>query len=188
MLPGSSRPVSAGTVAAAVWGLAEATVFFIVPDVLLTFLAQTSLRRVLAASLAAALGALAGGAVLYGFVLAAPETASAMLQAVPDVSPELVSRVAALLDGGLFTGLVAGAFSGAPYKLFAEEAAATGVPLSTFLLASLPARLLRFSLAGVASWLIFAKLLGGLSLRTRRWLLAGFWLLFYAAYYAGLGW
>ena len=30
--------------AAGLWGFAEASVFFIVPDVLLTFLAQTSLR------------------------------------------------------------------------------------------------------------------------------------------------
>lgn len=168
---------------AALWGFAEATLFFIVPDVLLTFLAQTSLRRALVASLAAAGGALTGGAALYAFAAADPETARAVLLAVPGISPELVSRVTVLLRGDLFVGLVAGALSGAPYKLFVAEAATMGVSPVTFLIASLPARLLRFALAALASWLIFAKLLGELSLRTRRWLLAGFRLFFYKKYF-----
>lgn len=186
MPPGNrNRLVAAG---AALWGFAEATLFFIVPDVLLTFLAQTGLRRALVASLAASCGALAGGAALYAFVLAAPETARSVLLAVPGISPELASRVAVLLGGDLFAGLTAGALSGAPYKLFVAEAAMTGVPLSTFLMASLPARLLRFTLAALASWLVFARLLGALALRTRQLLLAGFWLVFYAGYFAVMGW
>jgi hypothetical protein len=184
-LPRGNRLV---LLAAALWGFAEATLFFIVPDVLLTFLAQIGLRRALLASLAAACGALAGGAALYAFVLAAPETATSVLLAVPGISPELVSRVAVLLGGDLFPGLAAGALSGAPYKLFVAEAAMTGVPLSTFLTASLPARLLRFALASAASWLVFTRLLGGLKLRTKRLLLGGFWLVFYAGYFIAMEW
>ena len=100
----------------------------------------------------------------------------------------MIARVADLLQSGLLQGLVAGSLSGAPYKIFAVEAATSGVPLIPFLLASLPARLLRFLLASLVSWLVFAKLLSGLALRTRRLLLAGFWLVFYAGYFAAMGW
>jgi membrane protein YqaA with SNARE-associated domain len=179
-----SRLVAAG---AALWGFAEATLFYIVPDVLLSTIAQTSLKRALAAALAAMAGALAGGALLYGFASADPDAARALMLEVPGVSPALAERVAGLIGGGILTGLIAGSLSGAPYKLFAVEAAAAGVPLSAFLLASLPARLLRFALAALASWFVFARLLGGLALRTRRWLLAGFWLVFYAGYFAAMG-
>lgn len=184
MRPGSRL----ATPGAALWGLAEATVFFIVPDVLLSFIAQISLKRALLAALAAVAGALAGGALLHAFASADPQAAQALLLRVPGISPELVGRVAGLIGQGLLSGMIAGSLSGAPYKIFAVEAATTGVPLWALLVASLPARLLRFALAALASWLVFARLLGHLALRTRRWMLAGAWLVFYAGYFAAMGW
>jgi membrane protein YqaA with SNARE-associated domain len=180
--PGNRRAYSF----AAIWGFAEAVVFFTVPDVLLTFLAQTSLRRALLASLFTAAAACTGGALLYTFALARPDAANALLLAVPGIFPDLITRAGALLENGLLPGLVEGSLTGVPYKIFAVEAAQTGTPLALFLLASLPARLLRFTLSCLASWLIFAKLLSGVSLWTRRILLAAFWIVFYVAYYAGL--
>lgn len=173
---------------AGLWGLAEATVFFIVPDVLLSFIAQVSLKRALLAALAAMTGALVGGALLHAFANADPQAALALLLNVPAISPELVGRASELTEHGLLTGMIAGALSGVPYKIFAVEVATAGLPLWAFLMASVPARLLRFVLAALASWLIFNRLLGGLALRTRRWMLAGFWLVFYAAYFAAMGW
>ncbi|GGE84674.1 hypothetical protein H1W37_02300 [Stappia taiwanensis] len=173
--------------AAALWGFAEATVLFTVPDVLLSFLAQTSLRRALVASLWTVVGACTGGAVLYTLALSHPDAADAFLLKVPGVFPELIARASVLLDSGLLPGLVTGSLTGVPYKTFAVEAARSETPLALFLLASLPARLLRFTLSCLASWLVFATLLAGLSLWTRRVLLAAFWIVFYTAYYAGLG-
>jgi hypothetical protein len=49
---------------AALWGLAEATLFFIVPDVWLTLITVWSPRKALIACLFALLGALAGGALM----------------------------------------------------------------------------------------------------------------------------
>ncbi|MCA1242387.1 hypothetical protein LC092_08045 [Stappia stellulata] len=182
MRPGNRR----GLAAAGLWGFAEATVFFTVPDVLLTFLAQTSLRRALLASLFTALAACIGGTMLYALALNRPNAAQALLLAVPGIFPDLITRAGTLLENGLLPGLVEGSLTGVPYKIFAVEAAQTGTPLALFLLASLPARLLRFTLSSLASWLIFAKLLSGVSLWTRRILLAAFWVVFYASYYAGL--
>ena len=176
------------TLGAGLWGLAEATVFFIVPDVLLSFIAQVSLKRALLAALAAVAGALVGGALLHAFANADPQAAQALLLNVPGISPELVARVAELTEHGQLAGMVAGSLSGAPYKIFAVDAATAGVPLWAFLMASAPARLLRFALVALASWLVLARLLGHLALRTRRLLLAGFWLAFYAGYFTAMGW
>ncbi|WP_029058839.1 hypothetical protein [Stappia stellulata] len=182
MPPGNRRAFTF----AAIWGFAEATVFFTVPDVLLTFIAQTSLRRALLASLFTALAACIGGAVLYALALERPDLAHTLLITVPGIFPDLITRAGALLDNGLLPGLVEGSLTGVPYKIFAVETARNGTPFALFLLASLPARLLRLTLSCLASWLIFAKLLSGVSLWTRRLLLAAFWIVFYAAYYAGL--
>ena len=46
---------------AAIWGAAEATLFFIVPDVFLSWLALSDRRQALIACLYALLGALVGG-------------------------------------------------------------------------------------------------------------------------------
>lgn len=182
MPPGNRRAFTF----AAIWGFAEATVFFTVPDVLLTFIAQTSLRRALLASLFTAVAACIGGAVLYVLALERPDLAHTLLITVPGIFPALIERAGVLFQSGLLPGLVTGSLTGVPYKIFAVEAAQTGTPLALFLLASLPARLLRLTLSCLASWLVFAKLLSGVSLWTRRILLAAFWIVFYAAYYAGL--
>jgi hypothetical protein len=53
------------TLLAAAWGLAEATLFFLVPDILITWVALTSLRRALLSSLWVLAGALAGGCLMH---------------------------------------------------------------------------------------------------------------------------
>src|SRR5258706_1708194 len=50
-----------------VWGLAESSFFFFVPDVGLTFLALRNYRAALRATLAALAGALIGGALMYAW-------------------------------------------------------------------------------------------------------------------------
>jgi len=49
--------------AALVWGFAEATLFFFVPDILITRIALADLRRALWACFWSLLGAVSGGAV-----------------------------------------------------------------------------------------------------------------------------
>src|SRR5437016_13338452 len=76
------------------WGFAEATVFFIVPDVLLGAVALFAPRaapRVLAFTLA---GALAGGALTYGVSSELdPSRSEAVLERVPTVNDSAIHRV-----------------------------------------------------------------------------------------------
>lgn len=50
---------------AGIWGFAEATFFFIIPDVILTLIAMHGLRRGMTACLIALFGAMLGGIVIY---------------------------------------------------------------------------------------------------------------------------
>ncbi|MGH6960174.1 MAG: hypothetical protein ACREE7_06815, partial [Dongiaceae bacterium] len=134
--------------AALLWGFAEATLFFIVPDVLLTALAIWRGRRVaLIAAIWAVAGALIGGAVMRHWGAADPAGAAAAVAQVPAIS---ASSIAAshgdMAADGLMPVLVGG-FAGAPYKTFAIGAPSAGIGIAAFLLVSLVARGARFALA-----------------------------------------
>lgn len=177
------------------WGALEATVFFIVPDVLLSFLALAHPRRALVASVLALAGALAGGGALFLWARAQPERARGLLVSVPGIDAALVEAVHEQCHELGPRALLRGSFGGRPYKIYAVELALEGEGLASFLVASIPARWLRFALAvGLAG--LGARGLDRLS-RTRpalgpltrpvpAWGL--FWGLFYAGYFAWTGW
>lgn len=127
------------------WGMAEATVFFIVPDVWLTRLAVRNFRRAFVASLWALAGAILGGIVLWAAARhGAAERLLAAFDLLPGISPALIDKSGrAMEERGLFS-LATGALAGQPYKLYAVHAGASGVPFVPFLLASLATRLFRF--------------------------------------------
>jgi membrane protein YqaA with SNARE-associated domain len=175
-------------VAAALWGFAEATLFFLVPDVLLTAAAVGSLRRGLRAAGFALAGAVAGGVVVMLWAGADPEGAARMLLAVPGVSEALVERAQGLVEGGFLAGMTIGSLSGVPYKIFAVEAAGAGLGLGAFAAMSLPARGLRFLVAVLLAHAIGRLLPADWGKRARLGLLAGFWAVFYAFYLAVMGW
>ena len=132
---------------ACLWAAAEASFFFIVPDVLLT---AAVLRVGLARSLrlcvmAAAIAALTG-ALMWHWAGQNQAAARAAMLAVPAIGPDLVARVHREFNGAWAIHLVLGAVSGVPYKLYAVEAGARHIPLWLFVPASFAARLLRFLL------------------------------------------
>jgi hypothetical protein len=80
-------------IAAALWGFAEATLFFLVPDVLLTGIAmRKGLRVALLASLAAAAAATAGGLIMYRWAAADAAGARQVIDLLPAVSPAQIGR------------------------------------------------------------------------------------------------
>lgn len=169
--------------AAAVWGFAEATFFFVVPDVLLTAAVLVfGLRRAFRLAVFAALAAVAGGLFMMRWGASDIEAARGFLLSVPLVGHDLLTRVEAEMQGLWPVGLTLGAVTGAPYKIYAVEAGAAGVNMLLFALVSFFARLLRFSLAmGLAA--------GGFALARRLGLrrlnaigLAFAWCAIYAAY------
>jgi membrane protein YqaA with SNARE-associated domain len=179
-----SRAVGTENVIAALWGLAESTLFFLVPDVCLSFIALRTLRRGLIACAYATAGALVGGVLMYAWGTADPRVATASLDWVPAVSPGMIAGVEqALADRGP-TAVLTGAFTGTPYKIYATKAAVLELSLPVFLLLSTPARLSRFLLAVLIVRAVISTAGRNWSWTRRVWTLAGFWTLFYAVFFA----
>jgi hypothetical protein len=132
--------------AALLWGLAEATVFFIVPDVWLSFAGRTKLRAGLAASLYCLAGAMAGGALIYLWGRHDLSEATDLVEKVPAISTAMVERVQEELSEMGVLAVLFGPLKGTPYKVYAAQAFHAGIGIWLFLLISIPARLIRFVL------------------------------------------
>ena len=181
-----SRPLHlAGMLAAALWGLAEATFFFIVPDVLISMLAvRRRLRAALMATLAALAGALVGGWLMYSWGTGASEKViSGFLDTVPAVSREMIERAYEAMRAEGARAVLWGPLSGTPYKIYAALAPHAGVPLATFLLISVPARLGRFLLVAIAAFMLGRALKWFLPRLNPLWVWGGFWLAFYGLWF-----
>ena len=178
------RAVALSQGAAFAWGLAEATFFFIVPDVLLTWLALNRPRLALGGCVAALIGALLGGAVMWCWGLADIDSARAALDRVPAISPQMMQAVRGdLFDRGVLATFL-GPLTGTPYKIFAVEAGALGTNLALFLLISVPARALRFIVLTLLAAGIAGAVGPRLSLSSQRAILTMLWVAFYIWYFA----
>ena len=168
---------------AALWGLAEATFFFFVPDILLTYIAlKFGARRACMASVAAVFGATAGGVLM--FLWGKHQFAFAMqaVDMVPAIGPGMFTLAASHLHDHGELGLFLGTSNGIPYKVYAVQAASIEIDLWRFALLSLPARLYRFLIAALLSAGV-AYLLRQWSARSRYLFLAVFWLITYGIYF-----
>ncbi|HEX9867619.1 MAG TPA: hypothetical protein VGC99_03315 [Candidatus Tectomicrobia bacterium] len=171
---------------AALWGFAEATLFFIVPDVWLTVIAVWSPRKASMACLFALLGALAGGALMYGWGYMAPGMALTTLERILGIHPDMLLAVAAeLREYGLLAPFW-GPIQGIPYKIYAVQAPALGIGCGAFLLVSIPARLLRFALLTLMAGLLCHTLLARWTPRQQIAFLGGIWGAFYTWYFVSM--
>jgi len=175
---------------ALVWGFAEATFFFIVPDVIISYVALTSARRGTVAALWAVVGAVAGGAVMWGLGARYSEQVFGAIGLVPAVSGGMIDSVAVQTGELGLVAVLTGPLRGTPYKIYAAQWGAVGGSLGLFLLASVVARLPRF--------LLVAWVTRGVALAGSRWvdpgsrrakvLLGAFWVAFYAFYFVTREW
>jgi hypothetical protein len=182
-----------GLVSAFLWGLAEGTLFFVVPDVIITLAAMFRPRRALLHAGAAVAGAVLAGALLYTWASASPDSARSAVDAVPFVESNafVFASIDFYFDGA--RAVLYGPLRGIPYKVYAVTAPQY-MGLTTFLLLTIPARLWRFLLTGLAfgvlgqilrtGWLPFV---GDLRpLETPRLMLIvhlALWAVFYALYW-----
>jgi hypothetical protein len=186
--PGSTPPLAGwlmrwpGIVLTFLWGFAEATLFFILPDVPLSLVAMFRPRRGLLHMMAIVVGAVLGGVLMFSWS-AHSVRAREVVARVPAVSPAMfVGADRDLREHGLL-GASLGPVRGIPYKVYAVEAPAHST-LWPFLLVTVPARLWRL----VAVWLGFAgagvvlRKLGRQSLAPA--LHAIFWIVTYAIYWS----
>jgi len=170
-----------GIVLALLWGFAEGTLFFILPDVELSLVALYRPRRAATHMAAIVLGAVLAGAVMFTWS-GHSGGARRSVAAVPAVTLSMFARAQRdLHDHGVW-GTSLGPVRGIPYKVYAVEAPAY-CGRWQFLLVTIPARLWRF----VVVWLGFSG--AGILLRNLRresWarmLHAGFWIITYTIYW-----
>jgi membrane protein YqaA with SNARE-associated domain len=167
---------------AALWGFAESTLFFIVPDVLLTWLALSLPRRALRACYWALGGALLGAVVMIAWAGAAPHSVEAALLLLPGISPELLELVRGQLVSEGLPAILMGPVQGFPFKTYVVEATVLGFSPWTLLAVSVPARMLRFLLLTLLAIGLARGPLRRLPTRTLRILHVVAWTVFYVVY------
>ena len=132
---------------ALLWGFAEATLFFIVPDVFLTFIALRSPRRALTASAFAVVGAIVGGVLMYFFA------SRGVLESIPAINAALIHDVEQQIARYGAWSIFLGPLRGIPYKIYAAEWGWQHRELLTLVVITIPARAIRFILlSAIASF------------------------------------
>jgi hypothetical protein len=133
------------------WGFAEGTAFFIVPDVLISLVALYSFRRFLYCTTMALLGSLTAGFVVYLGAEYFHAMTESVVHSVPFVTQKMFDTVNLEYKQQGVWALFDGPRSGKPYKIYATYAPAY-VGILPFLLVSIPVRLSRFILVGLVAW------------------------------------
>jgi uncharacterized membrane protein YeaQ/YmgE (transglycosylase-associated protein family) len=169
---------------ALVWGLSEATVFFIVPDVIISFIAlKYGFRSGVLACLAGVVGAVLGGILIYLWGQGDIVGARAFFDLLPAIAPSTIARAQSeMADVSYGLSMFKGSLSGVPFKLYASEAGAIGASLFAFVALTPLVRIPRFLIA--ASFGALAKRFAPTMFQPHKFkLLGAFWVVFYALYW-----
>lgn len=184
LLPTNPRQHVRYYLLAFIWGVGEALVFFVVPDVLITRAALGSLRTGLFTAAYALAGALLGGIISYHWGATDLDGARHVLDVLPAISIGMLDHAQhALAKDGMFAAVV-GSFSGVPYKVFAVHAASAGISLPVFVLASMPVRGIRFALLVLTTRALVRYAVPSWSERRLHQAWALVWIVFYAIYWS----
>lgn len=132
------------------------------------------------ASLAAALGAMIGGAAMWLWSANAPGPALKAVAAVPSVSDAMIDKARdGMAREGWVLASLKGPLTSTPYKVYAALAPQAGASLPAFAAAALPVRLPRFLLVAAAFSLIGAMMRGRVGPKTALAVFTTGWVLFY---------
>jgi membrane protein YqaA with SNARE-associated domain len=148
----------AGLALVVAWSVAEAVSWPLLPEFALAVLAVAAPRHGPRLAVAAALGSLLGGALMY--MMAAHGASPPMPLTTPRMHAAAAAAVAA--DGA--AAVQVQPMSGVPYKVFAYTAGRADAGLMPFVAHSVPARGLRILAVG-----LFASAFGAACHRWRRW-------------------
>ena len=169
-----------------IWGILEASYFFMVPDVAISFVAlKLGLKKGLMAALIAAIGAAIGGQIIYFWALHDFNSLVHYMDNLPAISADMIRNVGVdVAHGGYYGKMFIGAFGGIPYKIFASFASVSGISWYSLLIMTPIIRLPRF--IAVATITHFIKLLFPKDLQTSKLiyiLLALVWVINYSIYW-----
>ena len=166
----------------ATWSAAEAAIFFLVADIPISWIAVSKGTRAgVIAAVVAAIASTVGTIAVLLWAGSDPNGAARVMAALPGIDGKMAADAAERFHEGPFA-ILAGAFSGIPFKLFALEAAkqeAVG-----FLLLAPLLRFPRFVAIAILVGAISRLLEKRMTVRQRLMLLTVLWAIFYAAYFA----
>ena len=162
------------------WGFAEGTIFYIVPDVCVTGFALVSWRDSLKSLSAAIAGALLAGVAMYLWALLDFQSARQVVLSVPYVSEAMFSQSALAFNQDSWLAPIYAPLKFAPYKVYAVEAV-NHLGLLLFIFSSFIARLWRIGSAWALASLI--RIACKHSIGVRPGLLMAVHFLFWSAFY-----
>jgi hypothetical protein len=134
------------------WGFAESLFFFLVPDIVIGFIALFSYSQGLAALAGSIIGGVCGGAFLYLLIhlLLGPESLH-LLTFVPAITPLMVVNAGTSVHHWGLLSLFYAPFSGIPYKVYVAQLSLQGYSPFLVLFLTIPSRITRFALVYCAS-------------------------------------
>jgi membrane protein YqaA with SNARE-associated domain len=165
----------------AIWALAEALVWPIIPDVLLGLLVVIQPRRIARTLTAAIVGSAVGAALVWGLASTWPTEAERVLPHLPlAFEADVVSVRERIAQDGTFA-FVRQPISGIPFKVWAIVGATSGLPPMPALAIVVLARAVRMSLVALVAAALGARFTS---------LIRDYWLVLLAIYLAVfvLGW
>ncbi len=135
-----------------IWGLAEATFFFLVPDIWLSRIAITSPREAYINVTIATAGAVLGGFIMYFVGLYAFEQLHKLLPLIPAIHSTMVENVGIELqhENPLYA-MQKGSVTGIPYKIYALWAGHLEISLIIFITITTIVRSVRFTLVTIVA-------------------------------------
>lgn len=164
------------------WGFAEATLFFFVPDIALSVIALYGVDIGLEACIYALAGALVGGWVMYRWGEKKLDWLLSVFLKLPAIrNAELEQVVNGYKKNGILTVLW-GPLLGVPYKIYAVYAHQF-VSLASFMLISIPARVVRFVLVVLLTPFIVDLIAMNSSLTGQKIAILSLWAVFYSIYF-----
>jgi hypothetical protein len=164
------------------WSAAEAAIFFLVADIPISWISvKSGTKAGMLAAVVAAFASILGTLAVLFWAGGDPAGAAATMAALPGIDAALVAEAADRYRHGPHA-VLAGAFSGIPFKLFALEAARHR-DFGFLLLAPL-LRFPRFLAVALFSGTVSRLLERQMTVRQRLMLLSGLWLAFYAVYFS----
>lgn len=126
------------------WGFAEATFFFFLPDIYLSRLSIHSPKKAFIACFVAAFAAILGGSLMYLWGFYDLHSAYTFLTYIPVIFPKLIRMVFKTLSSNPFEALLLAPLKGIPYKIYAVAFGARHISFFYFIIVSFFARLIRF--------------------------------------------
>lgn len=171
-----------------IWGFAEASLFFLIPDIYLGAAALFSPIYGLWNCVFSIIGAMLGGSIMYLMAHKTPQAMLGLMAKIPGISEAMVMRVGDNYQAHGLSAIFLAPWDGIPYKIYAVQAGVLGINYPSFLIATVPARLERFLVVVLIAALLGATLKGNISKNTGRWIMAYmlFWAIGYTFYIISL--